>query len=201
MRTGTWYALTGLFSLTLHVGPELAVGYLLAKFSGKFRQPFNISLAALISHSFPILGEIKASALLGIVSPEVATGKGDEVPPPPPTWLEQKLLGILDWLKGPVDKYGFSLFLAGKVNIALTILVTGGALKSGMDVSSLLTSWGIDAALQNGAGAMAAATLTNMLLLPGHLWLLTRVSPTIDQHAQIYLKKLHEMEKEHRKKQ
>jgi hypothetical protein len=197
MRTGTWYALTALFSQTLQVGPELAVGYLLAKFSGKIRQPFNISLAALISHAFPILSKIKASALLGIVSPEVAVNKGNEVPPPP-TWLEHNLLRVLEWLKGPVDKYGFSLFLAGKINIGLTILLTGGALKSGMDVSTLLTSWGIDSTLQNGAGAMAAATLTNILLLPGHLWLLTIVSPKVDQHVQVYMKKLQEMEKEHK---
>ena len=195
MRTGTWYALTALFSQTLQVGPELAVGYLLAKFSGKIRQPFNISLAALISHSFPILGQIHASALLGIVSP---VNQGNEATPPP-TWLEQKLLIVLDWLKGPVDKYGFSLFLAGKINIALTILLTGGALKSGMDVASLLTSWGIDSSLQNGAGAMAAATLTNMLLLPGHLWLLAVVSPKVDEHVQVYMKKLQELKKEHRK--
>lgn len=45
-----------MYSQFFEMGPELAVGYILTKFTGKFRTPVNISLAAVISNVFPILG-------------------------------------------------------------------------------------------------------------------------------------------------
>jgi hypothetical protein len=145
-RMGTWYLLTAIYAQTATVGPELAIGYLVAKVTGKVRQPANVALAAVISHRFPIFSEVKASALLGVVHPgpaAAATAGNEEAPPPPPSALEKRLLQVLEWLRGPVDKYGFSLFIAGKVNIGLTILLTGTALRNGVDVSSFLTSWGV----------------------------------------------------------
>ena len=147
-RMGTWYLLTAIYAQTATVGPELAIGYLVAKVTGKVRQPANVALAAVISHRFPIFSEVKASALLGVVHPgpaAAATAGNEEAPPPPPppSALEKRLLQVLDWLRGPVDKYGFGLFVAGKVNIGLTILLTGTALRNGVDVSSFLTSWGV----------------------------------------------------------
>ena len=218
MRTSTWYLLTAIYTQTISVGPELAFGYLVAKFTGKFRQPLNLAVAAAISHQFPILSQIKASALLGIIHPSPGTGPGTgtgtdtgtntgtahatsssagstptavEEPPSP---LERRLLMFLDWMRGPVDKYGFSLFVAGKINIVLTILITAAALKRGIDVSSLLTSWNISMTLQNGAGAMAAATLTNVILLPIHLTSLIYLSPKVDAQIQEYLLKIKDLQ-------
>ena len=202
IRLGSWYLLTGIYAATLHIGPDLAVGYLLAKFSGKFRQPFNIALAALISRTFPVFSEVKASAILGFL-PRSDTS----IPLIEPTSFEkkllkfeQKLLAFLDWLKGPADQYGFSLFIASKINIVLTIFGVTAVLKfSVMDVSSILTYWGIDPKLQNGAGSgssllitfsyfclllAAAATLTNIFILPMHLWLLTIANPIVDKKFQ-----------------
>ena len=207
MRTSTWYLLTAIYSQTISVGPELAFGYLVAKFTGKFRQPLNLALAAVISHQFPIFGEIKASSLLGIVHPGTSTGTGTNagtsntpsgVHPTaaeePPSPLELRLQRLLDWVRGPVDKYGFSLFVAGKVNIVLTILITAAALKQGVDLSSLLTTWNISTTLQNGAGAMAAATLTNVVLLPIHLTSLIYLSPKVDAQIQEYLLKIKDLQ-------
>jgi hypothetical protein len=39
---------------------------------------------------------------------------------------------------------------------------------------------GVTETIQNGAGAMAAATLTNIVLMPAHLTALTYMSPFID---------------------
>jgi hypothetical protein len=178
-RAVTWYILTGIFAFTLEIGPELAVGFLVAKFSHKFRQPVNVSVAAFISHKCPVLQEIQASALLGLIElpiKEDHDAVADE--------KLKKLQKFFSYLKGPVDKYGFSLFLAAKINILLTILCTAGALKNGMDISAILSSWGIDSSLQNGAGAMGAATLTNMLFLPVHLWLLPVLTPFVYQQVE-----------------
>jgi hypothetical protein len=168
MRSGTWYLLMGMYSQFLSLGPELAIGYLAAKVSGKFRQPLNISLAAILANQFPVLGKVKASALLGVVQN-----------PQPRTEAEKKLIAVMDWVRGPVDKYGFAMFLASKMNIALTILGTGVAIRYGIDIATVLSSWGVSDTLQNGAGAMAMATLTNVVLLPGHLYALTHVAPAI----------------------
>jgi hypothetical protein len=168
MRSGTWYVLAGLYSQTFSLGPELAIGYLAAKFTGKFRQPLNLTVAAILANQFPVLRKIKGSALLGVVQV-----------PPPKTEIERKVSAALEWFRGPVDNYGFSLFLASKFNIALTIIGTGVAIKYGVDVSEILSCFGVNETLQNGAGAMAMATLTNMVLLPGHLWVLTMIAPTV----------------------
>ena len=203
MRTSTWYLLTAIYSQTITVGPELAFGYLVAKFTGKFRQPLNLALAAVISHQFPILGQIKASALLGVIHPNTGStnttsGVNPSTAEVPPSPIERRILMLLDWIRGPVDKYGFSLFVAGKVNIVLTILLSAAALKKGIDLSSLLTTWNISMTLQNGAGAMAAATLTNAFLLPIHLTSLIYLSPKVDAQIQEYLLKIKDLQQKNK---
>jgi hypothetical protein len=128
-RILTWYAMVGIYTMTPGIGPEFAVGYLMAKFTGKLRQPFNLALAAAISHEYPIFATIKASALMGVIKmKEPAT---NIVKPP----LLVKLEKFMDWISGPLDKYGFSYFVASKLNLGLLICGVSYAVKNGMDVS------------------------------------------------------------------
>ena len=130
LRVGTWYSMAFAYSYVPGIGPELAVGYLLAKFTGKLRQPANLSLAALIQYQYPILGTIKASALIGLVKRN--TANTEEKPK-----IIIKIEEFLDWISGPVDKYGFSYFIASKINLGLLVMGTGYAVKYGIDVSSI----------------------------------------------------------------
>ena len=131
IRVATWYTAAALFGLVTGMGPELGVGYLAAKFTGKIRQPFNIAVAAIISNQFPSLGTIKASALLGIVKPPPVTPEEQSKKPE----LAVKLEKALEWLSGPFDKYGFSYFVASKINLTIVIIGTSYAVKTGLDVS------------------------------------------------------------------
>ena len=100
IRNATWYALVFGISQTVSIGPELGVAYMITKFSGKFRQPANIALAAAISQTFPVLRHIKASALFGAMQ--------SDAPPStePPTMIEK----AAKWVSAPLDKYGNSLY-------------------------------------------------------------------------------------------
>jgi hypothetical protein len=68
VRNGTWYGLAFLYSQYFSFGPEFAVAYLMVKLTGKFRRPVDIALAALLSKVFPMLGQVKVSALFGRMS-------------------------------------------------------------------------------------------------------------------------------------
>lgn len=125
----TWYAMFGIYTMTPGIGPEFAVGYLLAKFTGKLRQPLNLALAAAISHEYPILATIKASALMGMIKPK-ETATNLEKPA-----LVVRLEKFMEFISGPLDKYGFSYFVASKLNLGLLICGASYAVKNGMDVS------------------------------------------------------------------
>jgi hypothetical protein len=45
------------------------------------------------------------------------------------------LYSFSNWIRGPLDKYGFSYFLATRINIMLVICGTAAAAKNGFDVS------------------------------------------------------------------
>jgi hypothetical protein len=143
-------------------------------------------LAGAISSTFPSLQKINSSALVGVVphpegpapSSSSSTPKAHDVSPAF-TATEEKVQKLLDWLKGPLDKFGFSYFLASKVNIIATICGTAVAIEYGVDLTSILNALGVSQTIQSGAGAMAAATLTNIGLLPAHLFALTIYSPKI----------------------
>ena len=185
LRTTSWYILTAIYSQIWTFGPELAAGYLVTKFSGKFRQPANAMLAGAISSTFPSLQRINSSALVGVVPhPEGPAPSSSSAPKthdvsPAFAATEERVQKFLDWLKGPLDKFGFSYFLASKVNIIATICGTAVAIEYGVDLTSILNALGVSQTIQSGAGAMAAATLTNIGLLPAHLFALTIYSPKI----------------------
>lgn len=128
-RVVTWYTMFGIYTMTPGIGPEFAVGYLLAKFTGKLRQPLNLALAAAISHEYPIFATIKASALMGVIKPIEAPS--NVVKPPMVVRLEK----FMEFISGPLDKYGFSYFVASKLNLGLLICGVSYAVKNGMDVS------------------------------------------------------------------
>lgn len=166
MRNATWFMLTAFYGffpgIVNDIGSELAVGYLVAKFTGKFRTAPNIALAAYLANQFPLLSEFKVSHLFtggmplhDTNKPENNTsqniaeerrrimiqmsqkGKDDATQE-----SIQKLERFQKWIVGPIDTYGFSLFIAGKVNILGTIVGTAAALKYGVDISSWLAALG-----------------------------------------------------------
>ena len=115
--------------MTPGIGPEFAVGYLMAKFTGKLRQPFNLAMAAAISNEYPIFATIKSSALMGVIKAKQPTSNESK------PQLLVKLEKFMDWISGPIDKYGFSYFIASKLNLGLLICGVSYAVKNGMDVS------------------------------------------------------------------
>lgn len=126
MRIATWYMLAGVGTMVLDLGPELAVGYLAARFTGNFRQPFNLGLAALISAEYPIFSTIKASALMGII-----TQAPSKVEKPPQVVKFEK---FIKRISGPIDKYGFSYFVASRINLAILICGVSYGVQTGLDV-------------------------------------------------------------------
>lgn len=174
VRNATWYALVAAIGATCNLPPALGIGFLLAKFTGKIRQPVNIALAALLSKAFPILTTIKSAPLLGLVyTPETKQSDLNAIKEQNEATANilQRLSSTIDYyVVGPVDTYGFSLFIASKINVVATVVVGTWCIQSGMDAGSLLSSLGISQTMQAGGGAMGAATLTNAALLPLHLY-------------------------------
>jgi hypothetical protein len=169
MRMGSWYLLAYGCSQVLDLGPELAVGYAVSKFTAKLRQPLNIAMAAVLSHQFPILQQIKVSPLL--IFPSTNSQSSEKVP----LWLEK----LRKWSEGPIDKYGSALLLSGRINSMLTIISVSCCTYYGVDLNSFLSSLGISETLQGASGSFAAASLMNSLLLPLHMWLASEYSSKV----------------------
>jgi hypothetical protein len=174
------------------ISPELAVGYLIAKFSGKVRQPLNMAVAALLSKLFPALQTLNSSALLG--APQVPNKSLNNVVPgellkdagklPDKHDTSTRLQSAIDFIRGPIDKFGFSYFLASKLNVVVTICGSAAAIHYGVDLNPVLSTLGMPATIQSGVGAMAAATLTNVGLLPFQMFALTALTPTLSRVIQ-----------------
>jgi hypothetical protein len=171
MRVGTWYLLAYGCSQVLDLGPELAVGYAVSKFTVKLRQPLNIAMAAALSHQFPILQQIKVSPLLRYPS----TDSDSQSLEKEPAWMEKVRL----WSEGPIDKYGWALLFSGRINSMLTIISVSCCTYYGIDLNTFFSSLGISETLQEASGSMAAASLLNSLLLPFHMWLTSKYSPKV----------------------
>ena len=202
MRSSFWYALTALYAYQgLFPGSELAIGYILAKFTGKIRQPANLALAAFLCRAFPILTLIKSRPLVGMIYPtnetsdsstesSSSTQPNSKQPPSkqPPSWSQHLAEMVESTIVGPVDTYGFALYLAGKINVAVTIVAAALCIRYGIDANSILSSFGISETLQSGGSAMGAATVTNVFLLPLHLRifpeLVTKVAREVTRYEQ-----------------
>jgi hypothetical protein len=179
VRNICFYGLAGIYGLTCTFSPELGIGFLIAKFTSKFRQPANVALAGAISYIFPVMKTIKCAPLLGLVSTPPTPG-APEITETHNDASVTKMQKFLDYIiTGPVDKYGFSLFIASKLNFVITVLVGSYSVYIGMDSASILASLGISETLQAGGAAMGAATLTNIFLLPLQLYALPIMSPVV----------------------
>lgn len=171
-RVITWYALGALFTQLPSLGPEIALGYVIAKCTGKFRQPFNFACAAAYHKVFPVLSTIHASAFLGIIKPK----GGSE------TEMTKKINDFFAKISGPVDKYGFSFYLAAKTSFFLTMFGTAAAMHYGYDISPTLEYLGISQTLQDGGSAFALATIANFVLLPVHIVGVMNVVPKLTKY-------------------
>ena len=179
IRNATWYALVGGFTYFAIGGPEFAIAYLASKVTMKFRQPLNLPLAALFAKTFPLLGQVKASALLYIPLPpdDGATSEKSSL-------KKEENKGILEklsaWTMAPLDKYGFSFYVASKLTVFLTIGCTALLIREGVDVSDWLESWGVSSAMQDVGGAAGLASMVNVGLIPGQLFAVGRLTPAVN---------------------
>lgn len=170
LRNGTWYALVSLISQTMTVGPEFAVAYLAVRLTGKFRRPLDIALAALLSKSFPLLSQVKMSALIA-----------PSLPPDDPS--HNTAMGkAMAWLSAPMDKYGFSFYLSCKMTGFVSIAGVAAAIRYGLDISSALTWAGVPETIQDASGAFGLATLVNISLIPVHFALTAALAPKFSDY-------------------
>lgn len=210
MRNVSWYSLFGIYSSLFSFGPELAVGYFVTKCTSKFRQPLNVAVAAVLLKTFPILKEIKSKALVGILSPNdvgltrplvdssrpvPAVGssysssepKTTETGGPYTESLLSKAHSTVEYLvNGPVNTYGFALFLASRITMTSSVIAVSLCTYLGYDITAFLASYGISEAIQSAGGAMAVSTLTNVMFLPGHLYVLPTFITAASSRAHIY---------------
>ena len=49
-----------------------------------------------------------------------------------------KFENFIKWISGPIDKYGFSYFVASRINLALLVCGVSYAVKTGLDVSKFV---------------------------------------------------------------
>ena len=122
-QSGTWLVLfkaLSASSLAASLPPELAVGWLAARLTKKFRQPVNVALGAAVVQVAPSVAELKVTPLLtgAVSSPELASQMSEKR-----AQLENALpilkpgiagaVSAGQWLQGQVDKYGLALYLSG----------------------------------------------------------------------------------------
>lgn len=168
-RSITWYSLFGASTLSGMCGPDLALGYLVTKVTAKIRQPANLALAAVLTRVFPVLTEVQGKALLGVLSP---TDVGLIRPDSGTSTLVRIHAKIEYFINGPVNEYGFPLFVASRVTMLSSLLIISLCSRYGFDLSPLLSNIGVNDAVQTTGGAMGAASIINTFLLPVHLYLL-----------------------------
>jgi len=196
-RLSSFYAL----AYVLPPVPELALGWMVARVTAKLRQPINLALAAMLCKVFPVLSEIKASALLGFFSMPVAPlttqqeedaaraaggGGGPQVAPAAPGWMERGLVRVNDgieasvkWVQAPIDRYGMAWYISSKGTMFVTMVASYMALKSGVDVTSLMAAFWLPLSIQEAGGSMGSAFLANTVLLPLHLKLAVSLTPRL----------------------
>lgn len=171
MQYAAFFALGGIYGFFFNFGPDLGVAYLIAKTTGKFRQPINIAGAAFVSKLFPMLSCIKVAPLLGVMpgdaNKDPSTLKG----------LEK----LNYYIAKPINKYGFAYYITARTLSWFTLLGTTLALKSGVDISGILDSIGISESLQEGGSALGAAAGTTIFLVPMYFKLLPYIVRRLPQ--------------------
>jgi len=122
-QSSTWLLLfksLSASSLAASLPPELAVGWLAARLTKKFRQPVNVALGAAVVQVAPSVADLKVTPLLtgAVSSPELATQVSEKRAQLEKAFpfLKPGIAGAVSagqWLQGPVDKYGLALYLSG----------------------------------------------------------------------------------------
>lgn len=174
IRNATWYALVAGLSHFSIGGPEFAIAYLTSKVTSKFRQPVNLSVAALFAKMFPMLSHVKASALLFVPMPSTESNAGGGK-------AETVITKITTWMMVPFDKYGFSFYVASKLSVFVTIGGMAVLIRQGVDVSEWLASMGVSSTLQDVGGAAGLASMVNVGLIPVQMAVLGRLTPVVNK--------------------
>ena len=155
----------------------------------RIRQPVNVGLAAILAKAFPTLTEINSKSLVGILSPSDIGIRSENVHSKSviaPTssssplfsnyYAEKSMLKLIrsveDAINGPVNRYGFALYLASRITLFSSIVSVGFLTHIGYDLSALLLTYGVSETIQATGSGFAAATLSNVVLLPMQLYYL-----------------------------
>jgi hypothetical protein len=170
--------------------PELAVGYVVAKLSKKFRQPLNFFIAAGVAKVLPQLTLMKISPLIFFLPTEL-TGtkkKDDATTADTPTLNkagrkrvykssaqekeggESIVIKGMKYLQGPIDKYGMAYYLTTKATAIATVGTAAAATSYGIDLVDVLSGIGMSNDMVTGMGGLAGAALANTLFLPLHFY-------------------------------
>ena len=176
-QSSTWVCLYGGFSALPKsvLAPELAVGWMTSRLTRKFRQPLNLALAAAIVRVVPAISDLKVTPLVTGFVPDSELKK---------KWAERRALLVqkypfmdavfskakegAEWLNGPVDTYGLAFYLSGKATSLATLLVTTGVVRQGVDVVSIMTSWGLSGDFSDALANMAGSGACNTAFTPLH---------------------------------
>jgi hypothetical protein len=180
-QSSTWMVLYGGVTYVLPAGllaPELAVGWMASRLTRKFRQPLNFALSAAIVRVVPAVSELKVTALITGVAPDKqardqwqrARARVVERLPFMDTVFNKGRQG-LEWLNGPVDKYGLAFYLAGKVTSLSTLLATAAVVRQGVDVVALLAGWGLTGEFSDALANLAGSGAMNVAFTPAHFGL------------------------------
>ena len=158
---------------TAGLPPELAVGYVLSRATGKLRVPLNCLLASGVSAAVPQLGEFRVRPVAEATRDAARAALGPalcahlDALAPAPTAAAAKTAAF-------VDAHAVSFYAAGSFTNVATI--GGGALAAayGVDLPGALASAGLAEEIGAGVGGLAAASVLNSLLFPAHLWATVR---------------------------
>ena len=191
----TWlFTYQSLFAMGLQLPPDLAAGWFVARVTRKFVQPVNLGLAAGMTKAFPVLSTFQITPLItGFAKPDPALTKEfnkrraaleKQVPFTKP--ILNAVRSGAQWLQGPVDRYGLSFFLTGKVTFLFTMSSAAAAIQQGVDLESLLTGWGLSSAAQGVAGTVAASSVGNLAFVPLHFYAAVRGVKGIEAWAQTW---------------
>jgi hypothetical protein len=157
--------------------PALAAGWMCARLTKKFRQPLNIALAAGLVRLFPALCEIKVSPLVTGVAADARTMKElteqkekmEQAVPILKPVMASVSRGAA-WLQGPIDKYGLSYYLSSKASFLMTMGATSVMIKQGIDIDSILASFGASEGVGEAVGTIAGASALNAFFTPLHFY-------------------------------
>jgi len=175
-QSTTWIVLYSTLNASMVAfPPELAAGWMCARLTRKFLHPINVASAAGLVRFFPAVGDVKVSPLLtGFVADPTVMEKIAQqrekiekaMPSMKPT-MTTLSRGSL-WLQGPIDQYGLALYLSGKASNLLVIGFASIMISKGVDIESILVSWGINEGLGGAVGTIAASSAGNICFTPLH---------------------------------